>query len=424
MNILLVTHSFAPLNVISSLRVTQWTKYWLLQGHKVTVLTSKKYGFEGALDLEEVTDDNLKIIEVDYLPGWLLTRLSKQKSETITAKGNDSKTKLLKSRFIGSLITLTRYCLGSFANFTCLWVSKASKIGTELVEKESFDVLISSFGPVGVSLVASKVAKKGALKWAADYRDLWSLNHLPNRSSFIKMIEFKLEKKLLANALCCFSVSEDLCEDLNKNFNLPCLEVMNGFDPEEYENIEDLPVPAEFDNEKINIVYAGMIYPGRRDPTPLFDAIEKYHLQSKVSIHFYGTKMGGVNQDVIGRGLEKCVFFHGHRSRKDILNTMSKANVLLFLESGSPDASGVLTGKLFEYIAVKKPILALGIKKNFQSAKMIKAFGIGLVTEDELNAINSFLKEPQKFYKPDSKLINSVRRDIQAEDVIKFIKNV
>lgn len=426
MKILFVAHSYAPLNAISTYRVAHWIKYWLKNGHEVTLLTTKKYGFEGPLDLVLGGQEKLALVEIDYLPGWLGRKLSGVKtelsSEPVTHKAPSILSRI-KSTLLKKLLFVAYFTLGSFLHPTMFWVKGANAAGRKLAREDEFDILVSSFGPLAVHLVARNIVKsKPGLKWVADYRDLWSLNHLPRRSSLLNKFERHLESKVLKSATYCTAVSTDLSGQMESEFSVKCIEIQNGYDPDEFSDLSLGYFPEYFDQKKTNIVYAGMIYPGRRDPTPLFKAIKKYNLETLVCVHFYGRKMGDLVEDVRRLGLENCVFFHGYRERQLVLKEMASADALLFLESGSADASGVLTGKLFEYLALRKPILALGIKKGFQSAKIIEEFGVGLVSEDKLDSIELFLRAPESYYSPNEKLLLSVRRDQQALEVINLKK--
>jgi len=427
MKILFVAHSYAPLNAISTYRISHWIKYWLRDGHEVTLVTTKKYGFEGPLDLVLEGQESLTLVEVDYLPAWLKVRLSRFKSASSAMTSSNkpmNRVSSIKNLILKKFLLVMYFTLGAFIHPTMLWVRKASVTGKKLVNEQEFDVLVSSFGPAAVHFVANNIAQsKPSLKWVADYRDLWSLNHLPKRSRLLNSLERLVESKVLKNATYCTAVSADLSQKMASEFGVKCIEVKNGFDPDEYSDFSQGDRPSYFDSERVNIVYAGMIYTGRRDPSSLFDAIQKYDLKEVVMVHFYGIKMGTLVEDVQRLGLGSCVTFHGYKARQQVLKEMAAADALLFLESGSEDASGVLTGKLFEYLALRKPILALGIKAHFQSAKIISEFGVGLVSEDRIEKILEFLRSPSSFYCPKEELLSSVRRDQQARDVIDLDKH-
>ena len=97
-NILLITAFFYPQNVIAVSRVGQWTKYWAKEGHRVTVLTTKKYPL-WPLDYNQELPDNVRVIEVAYLPAWLEKRLFKKNVNNIEKSENSSKFDFLKYQF-------------------------------------------------------------------------------------------------------------------------------------------------------------------------------------------------------------------------------------------------------------------------------------------------------------------------------------
>ena len=94
-------------------------------------------------------------------------------------------------------------------------------------------------------------------------------------------------------------------------------------------------------------------------------------------------------------GLHNCVKFHGPISRKEALLKQQDADILLFLPWNNPRQKGILTGKLFEYIGAKRPILSIGKSSN-DAAKIIidNNFGYSASEPDE---IKNLLLQNQKF---------------------------
>jgi hypothetical protein len=135
--------------------------------------------------------------------------------------------------------------------------------------------------------------------------------------------------------------------------------IINGFDP-------DLQNPGAGVSDKFMIVYTGVLYQGKRDPEPLFQAISELIKSGKVcssdvKIQFYGTDDEWLINDIKKYKLENVIKVCGSISREESILEQRKAQVLLLLTWNHPAEKGVYTGKLFDYLAARRPILALGI---------------------------------------------------------------
>lgn len=412
MNILLVTHSFAPLNKISSLRLVHWTKYWLKNGHRVTVLTTKKYKFDGPLDLPLLDNELLKVIEVEYFP----FSSDKGDSELDLEKSSEPNGKLVK---VKAIVRRVRGIIGSLFDIHDLWVPKAVRQGKKVLDNDKFDLIVSSYGPPCSHIVASRLSKASKIKWIADYRDLWSDNHIGSSKYPFSIIERLIENKTVGSyANTLVTISKPLAVTLSSKFSQNVAVIENGFDPDEYKGLSGTFDIKEFVQGEINIIYAGTIYPERRDPTILLQALTK--VDKKVNVHFYGGDEV-ILSDIIKRTGFETAFVHGYRGREYILNALNQADILLMLESGSADADGVLTGKLFEYFAVKKPILGIGFDDNVLLGKVIGESGMGECFSEESADLIRFINEfSESDFICDEGFLSKYSRESQALRVLEL----
>ena len=408
MKILLVTHSFGPLNKISSLRLMHWVKYWSAQGNHVTVLTTKKYKFDGDLSLDTVFDPKLvDIHEVSYL-----NKKSASDSKVLSKKKSDSRSLYLLRR----LNQFIRGYIGSLFDIHDLWVNPAEKVGMRLIEKSKFDCIVSSFSPPCSHVLASRLAKAGAIPWLADYRDLWSDNHIGSAKFPFSIIEARKELNTVGKyAKVITTVSAPLATTLQTKFEQPVEVVENGFDPDEY---KALSFDSRIAGEGINIVYAGNIYPNRRDPEPLLEIIKSNNLN--VTIHFFGPENNLINS--LQKKYKGFVKIYGNVSRREILNIMFSADILLLLESGAKDADGVLTGKLFEYFAIERPILGIGFDNSVLLGKVLEESGAGHCFYKQHSELLNYLQNFNNLrLARNNEFISKFRRDVQAQRILDLI---
>ncbi|NLC36031.1 MAG: glycosyltransferase family 4 protein, partial [Alcaligenaceae bacterium] len=190
MRILLVTCYFYPQNRIAVLRVGQWAKYWALQGHEVTVLTTQKYAFLGPHGLEPAMPTGIKVVEVPYLPAWLRQRLERR----APVRKDDGATPETAGQRLRLRVRRLRSHIGSLIDIHDLWIGPARRKGLEIMTRHRYDAIVSSHSPPAAHMVAShlKAAHPQTL-WLADFRDLWARNHITSARGILRNIENTLE---------------------------------------------------------------------------------------------------------------------------------------------------------------------------------------------------------------------------------------
>lgn len=426
MRILLITTYFYPQNRIPVLRVGQWAKYWAMQGHEVTVLTTLKHSFLGPFGLSPTLHENIEVIEVPFVPEWLRKRLEGRGPVRGQPSGASSGQRLRHR------VRRLRGHIGSLVDIHDLWTAPARRKGLELMAQKPYDAIISSFSPPAVHMVASYLkARHPATLWLADFRDLWADNHITSAKGVLRHIEHLLEARSIRNkADALITVSEPLAESLRQRYPKQPVWVMeNGFDPEEFPGWHQRLTPAPSAGGMLRICYAGTLYPERRDPTPLLLAINQLidHgvlTRDRVTIDFYGE-----NEKELTTILERCngnrhgiVHAHGFVSRRDSLAAQARSSLLLLLESREPAARGVLTGKLFEYLVSGIPILAVGIDVNNAAGALLHSTGTGrcaVSTNEIAGLLEQSLRSGRfEFYRPRTELIAEYARDRQAGHIV------
>jgi len=191
-------------------------------------------------------------------------------------------------------------------------------------------------------------------------------------------------------------VSEPLAEVLRKKFPNPVHVIENGYDEDDY-NINFCPYFAE---EKKRIVYTGTIYPRKQDPAPLFAAInmlanESEKIQRKMDkefeVLFFGSENEWLTNLIRKHHVQRWVKFRGMVNRDDVLRIQKQADLLLFFEWENGTVDGILTGKLFEYLAMRKPILGIGVSSRTTSGALMEQAGVGLAVENDIEKIRQVL---------------------------------
>lgn len=257
-----------------------------------------------------------------------------------------------------------------------LWSGAAFKA----VQYRHWDLVVSSAWPYGVHRPAYKLRKSGkAAYWIADWRDLWTDNHLYPGLPGFRVVERFLEKRWSQAADAITTVSEPLADKLRAKYGDKVHVIYNGFDPEDYEKLSvERIMPS---NGLFRIVYTGSIYSGYRDPSPLFEAVHNLSTCGKVGPDSLKIIFCGNNADFADlahkHSVEEFVEYAGFLPRQQALRMQRDADALLFLEFESENVKGILTGKLFEYLFAGPPIWAVGVGKGSSAGLLLSKTGRG-----------------------------------------------
>ena len=433
MKILIISTFFPPLNSIASLRPYSWAKYWSQAGHDVTVLTTEKN--KDADDALSLHLNGFKIVEVPYPE--LIKRL---KQDYNSDKKNERKSDQPAPRnFLKKLLTkffhYLRFDKGVFhscrmPDITDLWVNRAYK---SIKSEGPWDSIISTSGPYTTHLIAHKLKKNDLSKiWIADYRDSWSNNFIYKGIFPFNFIERLVEKHILQKADLVTTISKPFAEMIAKEFNHPNVQVIeNGFDIEELENISKSSIFP--DDDMFRIVHTGSIYKGRRDPSPLFQAIQKIandpqnsHWLNRLEVIFAGSNQADLQKLIEQYQVQKWVKIIGQIKHEDALRMQRDAHLLLFLPWNDLSINGVLTGKLFEYLFSGTPLLAVGASALEDSQKLIIDSNAGQALFS-VESIKKFLIEHlQKNMKVKhpiaAEVLNKYTRKHQADRLLQLLK--
>jgi hypothetical protein len=295
-------------------------------------------------------------------------------------------------------------------DFMDLWIKPALKA---LPKEEKWDLVVSTAGPYSVHFVAAKIKKRGAAKkWVADFRDLWTDNHVfPGLFPF-NIFEGWIEKQLLRRADALTIVSPVWAEILGRRHGSERVHVIeNGFDPED---LAQLPPTKIFPEDgKVRLIHTGKFYPDKQNVEILFRAIKQLldnshtcSLSRKLEIIFAGPELDYIQQLTKIYGLEGIVQAVGFVKRSLCLAMQRDAHALLFFPWSETSGSGIglMSGKIYEYLFSQTPILAIGGQKEQSAQKLLTEVGAGEVVDN----LETLVHHLQALLQQGTKKISSV----------------
>jgi glycosyltransferase involved in cell wall biosynthesis len=358
--------------------------FLLARGHDVRVLTAAPLQYPRTLPIDIPPDRIITTQSAD--PFALLARsraMQKSRNESVGQSLVGSGWLGWVLRWVGACVAIPEAQIG--------WYPFAVAAGSRLMAEWTPDVIYASALPFTAHVVAARLARQVNVPWVAEFRDHFAGNPYSNLPAWRDPIDRWVERRVLATASACVTVSQPMADTLCARYAKPTVVVLNGFDG------RNPAAPAHRDGEApLRILYTGVIYPGRRDPSPLFAAIAALGTAAKeMKVDFYGQDLRTVKELARHYGVSDQVYLGGSIAHADSLAQQQTADVLLLLLWSDPREVGVYTGKLFEYIGSGRPILAVGGEQGV-AADLIRSRKLGVVASEPdaiAEALRAWLEE-------------------------------
>lgn len=368
MKILIITNVFHPSNMIGAFRINAFARYFSRAGHDVTVIA------EGARDTEERWEG----CDVRYVSDPIVRNYSYLSSRIYD--GRWSLRRVMKA--LEYRLTLN----------SALWSRKALAASRRAMAVGHFDVVLSTGGH---SMVSHRCALKlkrefPEVYWIADMRDELRMPIVRYPIALLHRLSVRRLKKAMRMTLdlsdLLLSVSKPIVDDLRRDSSHGrVLEICNGYDyPEVYDNCFQ---------EKFTMMYLGRFYPGIY-PDNLFGAyielIAEGRLPTDCVIKIVGNPLKIDIPDALRSNVvEMPIVDHDEAVRMSVEET----DVLLMIYSRRAGRKGVYSGKLLDYLATNKPILAISDPGDVVG-DLMRDTGAGFaVDEDDIPAIKSAVME-------------------------------
>lgn len=419
MKVLIITYYWPPAGGSGVQRWLKFVKY--LQGFNIQpivyTISNPRYPTIDDSLLNEIPEN----IEVLKHPIWEPTDLLFWKREFQQEGGISNASK-------NSFLSFIR---GNFfiPDPKLFWIKPSVKYLQSYLNKNDVDVIISTGPPHSMHLIAEKLHQKNDVKWLADFRDPWSdiyYNKDFKELSFVKNRNKKLEKSVLKKADCVLTVSNALKKEFSKYANRVEV-VTNGFD-------DDFLEPSKvLLDEKFTISYIGLL-PKQSNPENLFRVLQVLCSQHKdfekdLQLNFIGDISDVVKTAVYNNKLKENTRFIDYVDHTKAIEYQQKAQVLLLLIPNVKKCKGILTGKLFEYLSAKRPILAIG-PEDGDLADVIEDTNAGIIVDfDNDDKLSSEILKLYHQYKKgnlevDSKNTNKYHRKELTKKVAFIINSL
>jgi len=272
------------------------------------------------------------------------------------------------------------------------WNLTAVPTALRIARAEEIDVVLTTSPPPSVHLVGGAVKRTLGIPWIADLRDSLVANpHRRGQESLAARAKERtqgLVAKLVARQADAVVAASESIADEARGLGATgrVVTIANGAD---FDDFSGLPYTA---GDRFRITHTGSFF-GKRDPKPFLRALAATGLDDVVA-RFVGDFRTSDREFLDSLGLGKRVELHPYVPRRRSLELQrdSEALLLLIPEAGGR-GKGVLSGKVFEYLAAERPILAV-VPPDGAAAKLIEETGAGVVVpSDDEDAIAAGLVE-------------------------------
>ena len=277
--------------------------------------------------------------------------------------------------FLGKIVQYIRanYFIPDARKF---WIQPSVNFLSNYLENNHIDAIITTGPPHSMHLIGLELKKKLGIKWISDFRDPWTeidyFQQLPLTKKATKKHQ-DLEQEVLRKSDMVVVVGETMKEKFLQHTKR--IEVLtNGFDSNENSLTQEL-------DQKFSITHVGLMN-SDRNPTILWEVLNEI---SNTNLNFKNDlriKLIGKLDDAVIQDLK--VFDHNtietipYLDHKDVSKYQASSQVLLLSINEVPSAKGIITGKIFEYLQAKRPILAIG-PEDGDAAMILKNTNAGTI---------------------------------------------
>jgi glycosyltransferase involved in cell wall biosynthesis len=244
-----------------------------------------------------------------------------------------------------------------------------------IVREEGIDVVVTTSPPPSVHFIGAAVKRATGARWVADLRD--SLVAHPHRDSQKLAARVKEQGMGAVAALvgrqadAVVVVSDAIAEEMrSRRPRGPVVTIANGSDFEDFAGLDYTPGAEQF-----RVTHTGSFF-GKRDPKPFLTALSRV---DGVVARFVGDFRAADREWAAGI-MDRIELIPYAPHRRSLELQRDSEALLLLIPEADGRGRGVLSGKVFEYLAAERPILAV-VPTDGAAADLIRATGAGVVVD-------------------------------------------
>lgn len=259
------------------------------------------------------------------------------------------------------------------------WIKPSIKYLVNYLSSNPVDAIVSTGPPHSMHMIALGVKRKLNIPWLADFRDPWTNIDFYDKlllSSGADKKHRKMEQQVLTAADKLVTVSWNCAKEFEKLGADKISVITNGYDADDFENLKYEP------SSIFEIIHIGSMNKDR-NPTVFWEALhelvnEDSAFSKALKLTFVGQTDYSVIEELNKNGLIEYVEKISYKPHNELMTYAKNASVLLLPINNTPNVNGIVTGKLFEYLALQRPIFCIGPEEG-DGAKIIKECDAGII---------------------------------------------
>jgi hypothetical protein len=249
------------------------------------------------------------------------------------------------------------------------WVRPSVRFLKKYLREHPVDAVVTTGPPQSVHLIGLRLKKALGLRWIADFRDPWTemfyYKHL-GLSAAADRRHRRLEQAVLDGADKIISVSPPVAADFQARTKTPVILITNGFDEDDFRTSSFAPGvnTPQRPRTEIRLVHTGL-FAADGNPLNLWDALAERceadpDFRARLQIRLAGKVDAAVTDAIRARGLGDNLVELGYLPHDETVREQLEADFLLLPLRREPEYAKVLPGKIFEYLAARRPVLGIG----------------------------------------------------------------
>lgn len=423
MKVLVITYYWTPAGGSGVQRWLKFVKYLRDFGVEPVVFTVKnpEYPITDA-SLEKDVPENLEVIKNPiFEPNDILSIFKKKETKTSAGFLNPNPS------FLGKILQYIRanYFIPDARKF---WIQSSVKMLKKYLSENTIDAIITTGPPHSVHLIGLALKKQCNVKWIADFRDPWTdidyFHQLPLTEKS-KRKHQELEQEVLKTADEVLVVGKTMKTNYEK-FSNNIHVITNGYDT------ENTPEEKVALDDTFSITHIGLMN-ADRNPKILWKVLAEIALENKEFANDLQLKLIGKVAKEVEVELDKYQLKNieriGYIPHKEVKKYQRTSQLLLLAVNKVPSAKMIITGKIFEYLQAKRPILAIGPTDGDLAEILHKTNSGQVVDFDDKKTLKSVIITLYKGYKNQNLVVKSsniqqFHRKNLSEQLANYIKNL
>jgi len=286
------------------------------------------------------------------------------------------------------------------------WIKPSVKFLSNYLKNNEIEVVITTGPPHSMHIIGLALRDKFKIKWISDFRDPWTeidyFQQLPLTKKANKK-HHQLEQEVLEKSDMVIVVGETMKKKfLKHNHNIEVL--TNGFDS--YENSLTIELDSNFSITHVGLMNAD------RNPTILWEVLyeissENIDFKNNLRIKFIGKIDDTVIQDIQVFNTNNIVRIP-YLDHDEVRKYQASSQVLLLSINHVPSAKGIITGKIFEYLQAKRPILGIGPEDGDAAAILKKTNAGNIVGFNNKVELKAAVLKLYKDFKEEKLFVKSI----------------